>query len=508
MPKRAGSRGGSTKKKAKAGAGTSPRILAGTHAVGPARASSSPKQKKRKKPTSAGLAAAVGDAIQWDGQYMPAGMDTGWGKVNEAFKDHVMARPLGARKDIEIPRIAITHRAAGAAASDAPDVPARQATLSEEGLHEKSPAKPPSRPKRRRKEKQPEPAPGDGEATVEISAAALEELRQEVKRLRWAKNSQTYRDKRALKQAGEEGESDEDADPAQPLAGREVPIKVDGVLPDNYRALAVKFGVERNIPGHQVMDLVKDAIEAMGGEATATIGSETAASHLYTHCLVETDLVLELDQARRMAESHRQQIIDVAPELESCDEPDSSDDEADGEQQPELVARSPREIVDSYDDAATLRKDLEQREKDGEAAEAAYHQAVIEKLSPWIDKLDYKPERDAPNAAAHDVGPVATDKQVEERADGDFGCSFFWGACDGTTQGSNDRELLAANCGGYEGAPAAGEFWFLAENHAGQSGPRWELTEVLDRAARLRKMQRFLGYAEDELTYLYDYVAW
>ena len=151
---------------------------------------------------------------------------------------------------------------------------------------------------------------------------------------------------------------------------------------------------------------------------------------------------------------------------------------------------------------------MQLREKDGEAAEAAYHQAVIEKLSPWIDKLDYKPERDAPNAAAHDVGPVATDKQVEERADGDFGCSFFWGACDGTTQGSNDRELLAANCGGYEGAPAAGEFWFLAENHAGQSGPRWELTEVLDRAARLRKMQRFLGYAEDELTYLYDYVAW
>ena len=43
------------------------------------------------------VAAAVGDAIQWDGQYMPAGMDTGSGKVNEAFKDHVMARPLGAR---------------------------------------------------------------------------------------------------------------------------------------------------------------------------------------------------------------------------------------------------------------------------------------------------------------------------------------------------------------------------------------------------------------------------
>ena len=93
MSKRAGSGAGSTKKKAKPGAGTSPRILADTHAVGPARASSSPGQKKRKKLTSAGKKAAVGDAIQWDGQYLPAGMDTGWGTVNKAFKDHVMARP-------------------------------------------------------------------------------------------------------------------------------------------------------------------------------------------------------------------------------------------------------------------------------------------------------------------------------------------------------------------------------------------------------------------------------
>lgn len=72
------------------------------------------------------------------------------------------------------------------------------------------------------------------------------------------------------------------------------------------------------------------------------------------------------------------------------------------------------------------------------------------------------------------------------------------------TYSRNDREELAANFGGYKGAPEGGEFGFIAENHTGQSGPRTELLELLDWLARLRRRQRFLGYAESELTYLYD----
>ena len=53
-----------------------------------------------------------------------------------------------------------------------------------------------------------------------------------------------------------------------------------------------------------------------------------------------------------------------------------------------------------------------------------------------------------------------------------------------------------------------GEFLMLVENHAGQAGPRWELSEVLERLERLRRLQRKLGYGEDELTYLYDFPAW
>ena len=44
----------------------------------------------------------------------------------------------------------------------------------------------------------------------------------------------------------------------------------------------------------------------------------------------------------------------------------------------------------------------------------------------------------------------------------------------------------------------------MMENHTGQSGPRTELLELLDWLRRLRRRQRFLGFKESDLTYLYD----
>ena len=72
----------------------------------------------------------------------------------------------------------------------------------------------------------------------------------------------------------------------------------------------------------------------------------------------------------------------------------------------------------------------------------------------------------------------------------------------------NDREELALNIGGYRGAPDTGEFAAMMENHTGQSGPRTELLELLDWLRRLRRRQRFLGFKESELTYLYDIPVW
>ena len=54
----------------------------------------------------------------------------------------------------------------------------------------------------------------------------------------------------------------------------------------------------------------------------------------------------------------------------------------------------------------------------------------------FIDQLDYKPERDAPKPEEHDVGPVATEEEINDAAnDGGFACSYFWAGVDGTTQG-------------------------------------------------------------------------
>ena len=74
--------------------------------------------------------------------------------------------------------------------------------------------------------------------------------------------------------------------------------------------------------------------------------------------------------------------------------------------------------------------------------------------------------------------------------------------------GRNDRDEFAGNIGGFQGAPDAGEFAFLLENHPGKSGPRHELIELLAWLEGVRKRQRFLGYAESELIYLYDIAVW
>jgi hypothetical protein len=46
------------------------------------------------------------------------------------------------------------------------------------------------------------------------------------------------------------------------------------------------------------------------------------------------------------------------------------------------------------------------------------------------------------------------------------------------------------------------------ENHSGEGGPRYELQELLVWLEGVRKIQRFLGFAESELTYLYDIAVW
>ena len=46
------------------------------------------------------------------------------------------------------------------------------------------------------------------------------------------------------------------------------------------------------------------------------------------------------------------------------------------------------------------------------------------------------------------------------------------------------------------------------ENHSGEGGPRYELQELMVWLEGVRKIQRFLGFVESELTYLYDIAVW
>ena len=48
----------------------------------------------------------------------------------------------------------------------------------------------------------------------------------------------------------------------------------------------------------------------------------------------------------------------------------------------------------------------------------------------------------------------------------------------------------------------------MMENHSGKGGQRYELLELLAWLEGVRKIQRFLGFEESELTYLYDIAVW
>ena len=65
--------------------------------------------------------------------------------------------------------------------------------------------------------------------------------------------------------------SEDEEDPAHPLAGVEVTIKSESgltggaVLPDNLRDLVVEMAVDLNMPGHIVFEAMQRTIGALGG---------------------------------------------------------------------------------------------------------------------------------------------------------------------------------------------------------------------------------------------------
>ena len=437
-PKRERSGGAAAKgaKRRYVGAGAGRRLSAGEPAVaGSAWDECSPQQRHDTRVFGDGKNVGVGDRITWDGDSLPGGVVSGGGVVKSATDEELMVLPDGKRKQIPIPRHAVDRIVRHAPPAVQPD-----ASGFEEGEGQAEGDHPQAAKERKRRRGAAiaagaalAPAAAKSGAEDVVSGEEHRLLQAELARLKSQISSQKHRDKRAG-EAEETEDEEEKEDPAQPLAEMEIPLKVKDVVPENYRDFAVKMGVDYDLPGHKVFAMLRESIEAMGGEAVETIDSDSAASKLYTHCLVETDLLLRLDQARRMAEARRQDI----PELSSCSEgEDSSDDEdeAPAARPSRRRTRAPRKIVAEYPDEASLEAELTERRERCEREEARYEAAVTDKLT-FIDQLDYKPERDAPKPEEHDVGPVASEEEINAAAnDGGFACSYFWAGVDGTTQG-------------------------------------------------------------------------
>eukprot|EP01045_Picozoa_sp_COSAG04_P011923 COSAG04_NODE_784_length_10316_cov_32.065088_3_plen_447_part_00 len=441
-PKRELSGGAAAKggKKPYVGAGASRRLSAGDAAVeGSAWDECDRQQRHDRRVSGAGKNVGVGDRITWDGGSLPGGVVSGGGEVKSVTDKGLMVLPDAKRKQIPIPLHAVNQIVRRAPPAVQPELSGSEGEGSgSDDDHLQAAKEAPKERKRRRGAAIATGAalaPAAAKSGVEdvVSGEEHRLVQAELARLKSQISSKKHRDKMAG-DAEETEDEEEKEDPTQPLAEMEIPIKVKGVVPDNYRDLAVKMGVDYDLPGHKVFAMLRESIEAMGGEAAETIDSDSAASKLYTHCLVETDLLLRLDQARRMAEARRQDI----PELDSCSEgEDSSDDEdeAPAARPSRRRTRAPREIVSEYPDDASLEAELTERRQRCEREEARYEAAVTDQLT-FIDQLDYKPERDAPKPEEHDVGPVATEEEINDAAnDGGFACSYFWAGVDGTTQG-------------------------------------------------------------------------
>lgn len=188
----------------------------------------------------------------------------------------------------------------------------------------------------------------------------------------------------------------------KPLLGETVPIKCNGVVPDNLRDLAVDLGVQQGYPGHTVFEAVALMMEKLGGTVTDQVQHP---GEMFAHCLLERSIMLEDDQARRMAEASR-------------------------EGEPMAIRGQER------DAEATKAAEAEEAKY-----EAMYKAEVLDVIDPWLNyekhnAAKYDSKRVMGNLEDIDVGDLATDEAIRQGAEkGWFGCSFLFCGVDGTSHG-------------------------------------------------------------------------
>ena len=180
----------------------------------------------------------------------------------------------------------------------------------------------------------------------------------------------------------------------RPLRGQKFHMKTSergNPVPDNIRDLLVNFRTQLGLAGEKSLEAAQMTLEAIGAKVQGRIKKHDALA-LSNACLVETALMMEDDQYRRMAEELRE-----GPE---------------------------REIrVEKW--TAAEQNEAERVEQ---AGIAAHKSAVLDNVEGWLHNPRYKP-KDLPDPGDIDVGdPAATGEDFELAL-----CALLFMGMDATT---------------------------------------------------------------------------
>ena len=180
----------------------------------------------------------------------------------------------------------------------------------------------------------------------------------------------------------------------RPLLGQEFHMKTGArgnPLPDNVRDLLVNFRTQLGLAGEKSLEAAQMTLEAIGAKIQDRIKKHDALA-LSNTCLVETALMMEDDQYRRMAEELRQG--------------------------PEREIRAEKWTAAEEKEAARVER----------AGIAAHKSAVLDKVEGWLHNPRYKP-KDLPDPGDIDVGdPATTDEDFELAL-----CALLFMGMDATT---------------------------------------------------------------------------
>ena len=165
----------------------------------------------------------------------------------------------------------------------------------------------------------------------------------------------------------------------RPLRGRDFRMKTSErgkPVPDNIRDLVVELRTRAGIAGEKSFEVAQMTLEAVGAKLKDRVKQHDALA-LSNACLVETALMMEDDQYRRMAEELREG--------------------------PEREIRAEKWSEEEAEEAGRVEQ----------AGIAAHKLQVLDKLEGWLHNPRYKP-KDLPDPGEIDVGePAATGEDFE-----------------------------------------------------------------------------------------------